>query len=863
MTLQRKTLFIFGLSSLCLLLTLLLASWYVFQGNVAGAEKAEAERTLRASRGLLAQMVDQFDQRFADWSAWDDAYDFVQTRNPRFTQSNLNDETLVSLQVSAILFVDTQGRIVFGTGFDDVTTNKTPVPMPLVHLLKLMPQLRRFAQLNSSHSGLLAVNGRLMMLSMRPIVTSKQQGPVRGTLVVGRYLDTKQMHRLADWGGVSLSLRPLTEGTLSPQTQKVYSSLRRVAEKSDTIQPSTVRPSVVTHAIDAETLSAYTLLPDIKGNSTLLLQASIPRQSYLKGLQSLRYLLGALALSALVFSAVTLGLLRRLVLAPLTQLSREVRHIRDKGDMTSRVALSGDHDLTSAGELTNLAHDINAMLSTLEETQRSVRESEERFRSATQYAAIGVALVSPSGRFLQANRSLCRLLGYDEPELLAMTFQDLTHPGDLNADVESVQQLLAGRIQTYQMEKRYRHRDGHAVWTLLSVSLVRDEAGQPLYFISQVQDISARKEAEFQLQQAHQELTGRVDELTQRTREMALVGEMGERLQACRQSHEAMQVIAQSLQRLFPDEAGALSLLNPSQDRVVVMMNWGGEDSRSVVKDLYFAPDECWALRWGHHHAVENTRNDLLCAHTAPQLQHGYLCLPLTAERKTLGVLHLCCKQGQRWSEARIQLARTSAEQICLALFNLELQATLREQSVSDPLTGLFNRRYMEESLTRELARAQRKQHPVSLILLDVDHFKRFNDTFGHAAGDLVLREISVLLKENSRQMDTIACRYGGEEFILILPECSLKDAVQRAEDLRMAVKNLVLRHQERSLGEVTLSLGVAAYPEQGTTSDELLRNADALLYQAKREGRNRIMSPEAIILQAVTAQDDIDNLPH
>jgi diguanylate cyclase (GGDEF)-like protein len=182
----------------------------------------------------------------------------------------------------------------------------------------------------------------------------------------------------------------------------------------------------------------------------------------------------------------------------------------------------------------------------------------------------------------------------------------------------------------------------------------------------------------------------------------------------------------------------------------------------------------------------------------------------------------------------------TVAEHIALALANLKLQDTLRSQSIRDPLTGLFNRRYMEESLEREMRRAGRGRHPVGIIMLDLDHFKRFNDTFGHEAGDTLLREVGAVLQRSIRGED-IACRYGGEEFTLIMPEASLLDAAQRAEQLREAIRSMNIHHRRQQLGPVTISLGVAIYPDHGPTGDAVLRAADAALYQAKARGRDRV----------------------
>ena len=183
------------------------------------------------------------------------------------------------------------------------------------------------------------------------------------------------------------------------------------------------------------------------------------------------------------------------------------------------------------------------------------------------------------------------------------------------------------------------------------------------------------------------------------------------------------------------------------------------------------------------------------------------------------------------------------ASQVALSVASLKLRETLREQSIRDPLTGLYNRRFMEESLERELERASRKKQPLAVLFLDLDHFKRFNDTFGHDAGDMVLQSLGDLLRTFFRATD-ICCRYGGEEFAIIMPESSSEDAVKRADALRSEVKSLRLQYKKNTLGMVTLSAGVAAFPEYAATSAELLEIADKCLYESKAKGRDVVTAP-------------------
>jgi diguanylate cyclase (GGDEF)-like protein len=335
------------------------------------------------------------------------------------------------------------------------------------------------------------------------------------------------------------------------------------------------------------------------------------------------------------------------------------------------------------------------------------------------------------------------------------------------------------------------------------------------------------------------------NELQLHAREIALLSEMGELLQTCLTLDEAYTVIDHTMQQLFNEDSGSLCVLDQDQNLVDTVVAWGEEATGEKI----FSPGDCWALRRGQLYSVGDASTGIICKHVGPPTAMSYICVPMIAQGETLGILHIRSNpwggsespdQPIRTAESKWQLALTVSEHIGLALANLKLRETLRSQAIRDPLTGLFNRRYMEESLERELRRSQRKGVPLGIVMMDIDHFKHFNDNFGHAAGDYLLRELGVFLKTLVRGED-IASRYGGEEFIVVFPETSLEETVQRAEQVRQDVKNLKLSEQFPKNEGVTMSLGVAVFPQHGTTYEQILKSVDTALYQAKRDGRDRI----------------------
>ncbi|MGK7905507.1 MAG: PAS domain S-box protein [Hormoscilla sp.] len=453
------------------------------------------------------------------------------------------------------------------------------------------------------------------------------------------------------------------------------------------------------------------------------------------------------------------------------------------------------------------------------------------------------------------NGGITEILGYTPEEVQKMGSQllhNLMHPDDL-AKLPEHMQRFATVSDDEILEIEYRMRDASGEWRWLhsrETIFTKTGENQPQQILGTATDITDRKRAAEQLQQANEQLTSKVQELEQHNQEMALLGDLNEFMQACMTVEEAYEAIATLIVPLFPGCGGGLFMINSSNNLVEAVAEWGTLENSSTM----FLPNECWGLRRGRVHFVEQQRPGLFCKHVrntakghaeatrANSMPTESLCVPMMAQGETLGLLYLSAQDPQVLTAAKRQLAQTVSEHIGLALANLQLRETLQQQSIRDPLTGLFNRRYMEESLERELRRCDRNKQPLSIIMLDVDHFKHFNDTFGHEAGDAVLRELGLFLQQNIRDSD-IACRYGGEELMLILPEASLHDTEQRAEQLREGIKRLRVQHRRQQLGVVTVSLGVACFPKHGPTGKAAIRAADAALYQAKKAGRDRVVT--------------------
>jgi diguanylate cyclase (GGDEF)-like protein/PAS domain S-box-containing protein len=476
--------------------------------------------------------------------------------------------------------------------------------------------------------------------------------------------------------------------------------------------------------------------------------------------------------------------------------------------------------------------------STVTEQQNIGTELHERttyLHALIENSPLGIAVLDHNGGVEMTNPAFTRLFECEPADLLGARLDSILHDADAASAASWSTQVISGHslrrtIHTQQKSGKSFDLDLQGVPLLINGSL------RGAYTICR--DITEEVRAS-KAEREHTEALGRlIREMEVQTDQMSLLNDMAGLLECCATVQEACSVVDQFARKLFPEaSSGALYTFRASRNLVEAALSWGHPDGWYPA----FAPEACWALRRGQPHWC-HTGNGVACAHLAEMPPGHYLCLPMVGQGETLGVLHLHFPSAEERSETeanRQRLGATVAAQIALSLASLQSREKLRDQSIRDPLTGLFNRRFIEESLERELIRARRKNQSLSVLFLDIDHFKRFNDTFGHDAGDLVLQSFADLLRRFFRG-DDVACRWGGEEFAVVLPDSSPYHAAARADSLRREVKNLALRHRGVPLAPITFSVGVAAFPDHGSASTDLFKIADECLYQSKASGRDR-----------------------
>ncbi|MFZ1916620.1 MAG: diguanylate cyclase [Terriglobales bacterium] len=477
------------------------------------------------------------------------------------------------------------------------------------------------------------------------------------------------------------------------------------------------------------------------------------------------------------------------------------------------------------------------------------------------------------------NQQWCDYTGLDWEKASGHGWEAAIHPDDLDLRRNKRDECVRTG-EALELEYRLRRAaDETYHWHLARALPLRDPEGRIVKWIGTCTNIDDQKHSqeilEQQIKERTEELTAAnenlkremwereqvqndldqqniamVAEITKRSERTVLLSKMGKLLQSAINMDEAVSIILGFAPRIFPDFRGALILVDAARSLLEVKGLWAACKMPAAPT---FDMCSCWALRTGQRHFVEVGDQTAPCAH-ASAATDPYLCVPIMTQEGAAGILHLQAILDTRDPfESELLITNSFAEQVGVSIANLRLQEALRQQSTSDALTGLYNRRYLEESLERELRRAARAKQPLSLVMFDLDHFKTFNDTFGHEAGDAVLREMGGSLARTARAED-ISCRFGGEEFLLILPGTSLDGARTRAERVRSQARKLAVMHQGRPVGTVTVSLGVASFPVHGLSSKELIASADVALYRAKREGRDRVVVAETAESGAVAA---------
>jgi len=573
------------------------------------------------------------------------------------------------------------------------------------------------------------------------------------------------------------------------------------------------------------------------------------------------------------FGFLTIYFLSVLVTRPLRKMARTVNEIA-AGNLNLRLEVTSSDEVGQLASIFNYGLDeLQKTMKNLEEAKetlekkveertaelqrqveeteaiaRKLRESEELFRSMVESLGEAVVIVDPDERFIFANPAARRIFNDTENKLEGRSLSEFTSREDFERLRQQTRRRQLGFHDTYDLQLTLP--DGTKKVVIVNAAPRVDADGRFSGVLAVLTEITERKKQEKALAEAKDKLEKAIAELEQRNKDIVQLVEMGEAISLARSEKEAIDIIINYAEKLFSEDSGLFYLRPEKENFIELTSAWNLSQKIGPILNL----EDCWALRKSSPHFVDPDTGAFLCPHFRDivKLPARTACLPLISGGETIGLLAVICCSREEASdllefEARKSLLTVFSQRVASSLANIRLRESLRQQSIRDPLTGIFNRRYLEETLQREFSRARRLNQPLSIIMFDIDHFKAVNDSYGHEAGDVVLQSIARELQSIVRTED-IVCRFGGEEFVVVMPGMDFKKAAARASLILQAVRNLELLVGETKLIKITMSAGVASFPSHGKTPAEVLQAADQALFRAKKLGRDRAVEAEGQI---------------
>ncbi|HDS3853052.1 TPA: diguanylate cyclase [Legionella pneumophila] len=505
-------------------------------------------------------------------------------------------------------------------------------------------------------------------------------------------------------------------------------------------------------------------------------------------------------------------------------------------DTSSFILISGG--ITSILFLTIAFILANIELSTRRKTELQNQNTQIRLKKIIESASDMIAAFDKDQRFITFNEAYQREFKrlFDKSISINMSLEEAFDdvPENKKKLVQTWKESLQRDEETKNIEVNTEQEK--TIYEMTS-KLIQNGDNEIKGVVHSVRNITKRVQEHTELQESYEKLANGMKKLQEKNEQITLLVEMSDIMLACGSQEELSDVMAKYSQRLLQFSSGYLFIMHPSKNYLEKAASWGNPQPH----DLTFTPEQCWAIRLGRIHYAGSSRIELMCSHTmfAEQPELSLLCVPLMAQNDIYGLLYL--EVGLKFDENQQLLITAFAERTALALANVRLRENLRYQSIRDPLTGLYNRRYLEDFLFKQLHQAERTKASFAILMLDLDHFKKINDTFGHDAGDLVLKELGQILNSDVRLGD-IAARYGGEEFVLLLYDIDAQAAKMKAENLRSAISNLQVKYGAQPVGQITASIGISIYPDDAKSPTELIEAADKALYQAKSKGRNKVI---------------------
>ncbi len=754
-------------------------------------EVSEATKDMERCIKAIREEIHHVDILCHDWAAWDDLYDFTASPSPGFVERNLNPDTMVNNRLSLACIIDISGKFNFCEAWDLSQLDKTVLTALPEGLLSLTNAFASSSWKKEDLSGV-KITGLYnsdrgpMLISLRPITTSRNLGPVRGVLIMGRLLDPVSIGLLAEQVEMDFSIRAMEGDGLTREEKEI----------SRTLEPDAFR---TVGRGEGEPLLIYSRLPDIGGGQGFLIRAEIPRQILAKGRSTFFYSLTLISIVGLFMAFLVVFIVRKVVVSPIMVLTDHVLGVAKTGDLSTRIRFSQNDEIGTLGrevdrmleqmegqaaELAGVNVTLKTDIEKRKRAERELRESEERFRILHEASSGGIA-IHDKKCIIDSNQAFSDMTGYEPRELIGMSGYELIAP----AWHDSVRSKFASDYENPYCVEGIR-KDG-STYPLELQGKAIPHKGRMLRVV-EFRDITFRQEMEQKLKSALEELSTIV--------ENSSVGIMF--LKGGRILYKGNQRLADILGYDTPEEMVGLSMtaLHLSEER---FNEYGEKYFNRLVHGEQIQVE--YQLRRRDGFPVWCTLSGkAIDSATPPDLSKGVVWMVDDITEKRL------------------------------------YQEKLKQVATTDYLTGLCNRRHFMALGKIEIER-QKRYSPagLSLIMLDLDHFKIINDTHGHEIGDLVLKTFAYMGRKALRDADVFA-RVGGEEFVILLPETDLMGAFAIAERFRQACERSSVTLDKGGIS-FTVSLGVATWNSSIKEIEELMKHADQALYRAKKNGRNRV----------------------
>ncbi|MCJ7620057.1 MAG: diguanylate cyclase [Anaerolineae bacterium] len=765
MTLRKKTMAILGAAILALMAILYVSSRTILLDSFARLEDEATQRDVQRVLNAVDGQLQELDTTTHDWASWDDTYQYMADRSPGYVESNLVDDTFVTLRLNALLLVGPSGELVSGKAFDLQAEEEIPVSEALLAHLAPEGLLSPGGEPGSHVKGILSLPEGPVLVASRPVLTSGNEGPMQGWLIMARCLDSAETEYLADVTDSSLNIQRFDD----PSSPTDFGEVRPKLLES---------PSIVVRPLSADVVAGYGVLRDIYSVPSLMLRVDMPRDIYSHGQSAVTYFWISMLLVGTVFGCIQLATLDRQVLRRVGQLTARVARIHSHDDLSARVQVSGQDELSELGS------EINSMLQRLQRTQDDLKRSEERFRRMADNVRDGLTIFE-DGRAVYVNDRACEIFGYPRDELMQMQDLDLAAPEDRQPLQRVVQKAQQSGEMPGELDLWIVRKDGDRRYVSNRyASTSQDGAGQRTYVVTT--DMTRRKAAEDELQRDKERLEVLLEEFP-----------LG------------VAVISGD---------GRYKYVNA---RFVDMFGYNLDDvpnGREWFKKAY--PDEEY-----RHQVKSSWLEDL---RTAQQGERRPRTFTVRCADGTDKVVHFRPVAVQGTDQFVVYEDITERQRA---------EERIRQLAYHDPLTGLPNRTLFYDRMDVALARARRDGDKLAILLMDLDHFKEVNDSLGHTMGDQLLQAVGERLTTLLRESDTI-CRMGGDEFLILLTGITaVDDVIKVAHRVLESIRRpFVLDGHEL---EITTSLGMAIYPDDAEDMDTLIRQTDFAMYLAKERGRD------------------------